>query len=335
LNCGLMLAAIFALIPTGYANADSALNYIPSNGKITELVDDDWELLINRAGGGSNANASITSNNVSYANTLAGAASRTIDFGDIFVGMVRISYSQQPTGAGLIKDFDENGGFTLTSIFAIKVVAQTNPLLALAGYNYAAVSLSNSEWASVGLDALGFTRTSSDTIAIVYDDPNNASASTPSSPTTIGQDLQTVNGNRVWELGNGANTFWDVQSATSVPINGSLRSGTYVAGLDITHDYGIGPSLTPINHDYFGSDFAAVRPGSSQVLLGGNTFGPGGTGTTPRTSKFNALSHTTFAVQTGVLTPEPGSMVLLGMGALGFFGVGARRRRQAVKQQAV
>jgi hypothetical protein len=47
------------------------------------------------------------------------------------------------------------------------------------------------------------------------------------------------------------------------------------------------------------------------------------------------LSTNTNASFNGRLTPEPGSMVLLGMGAMGVFGAGYRRRRQAQKDQAV
>lgn len=301
-------------------------------GVITTLEDDDWEILV-QGGDFTGPGGTWTGG------TIGAPGSNTVGIGDIFVGMIRISQILKP-GPGGDTDFNENGGGTISAIFAIKLAAEV-------GGTVVSTFLSNEEWAAVGLDALGFTRVAANTIAVVFDDPDNVEPEAAGDG-TVTDDLTNAgaagpptnpsgpNGTRLWEFGiTDAENFWVTTGSggaligATIPATGLGDFATFNFGLNQTHAYPAGDHI--VFHPILN---AAVNPfvaGDSQLLGTGSVKPPG---FPTAETDFDLVSDTDLFISTSVV-PEPGSMILLGMGAMGVFGAGYRRRRQAEKQQAV
>ena len=279
-----------------------AIDPIAGNpGPILELEDDDWEILVNSGGSISTPGADTS-----------------IDVGDFFVGILRISQINSPPGGSTpIHDYDEAGGETITAIFAIKVASK---VANGSFFDYGVTSLSDAEWASVGLDAAGYSRSNTlgQTIAIVYDVSVNCSlASVAGQDASAAEYIASRGGTKLWEFGLvTASNFWTVTGATgSIPTSGSAAAGSFNAGLDITHDYGGTPGLAKLAN----SVLFPLAPGSSHLLISGGV--KGGRDNTD----FDLISDTDLLIR----TPEPGSVTLFGLGALGLLGARIRRRRAA------
>jgi hypothetical protein len=324
----------FTLLVIGFASSQSvatagALGSLPTNGVQSELRDDDWELLVK-------AGHTLSDPNSGAANP------NKIEVGDMFVGVIRIKGIYQPVGgSNALAGYAPNTG-TFTAVFAIKVTSVPG---GTGLGTYGVGTLSASDWSNVGLSGPGglgldLSNLSGTTVAVVYDSPIDLQVQSAGDGNPL-PDIQSAKGSisqpatKLWEFGLVTpNNFWfsDAFSNLVPPVHSSNSVSPvalFGAGLDVTYSSPStsGITLMPQTNSQITSVFGAPIPGGgSQLLISGSVKAGANT-------DFNLISTTSLYVT--AYAPEPGSMVLLGMGALGFFGVGARRRRPSVKQQAV
>jgi hypothetical protein len=286
--CFITLALVFGLAFSARAQA-SALSLLSFDNNPDNLEDNDYETIV--------------------------SANATVDTSDFFVGMFEI---QQINGSNVTTS-------TFEGIFAARIASVTTPGGSFGGATASRltfVPLTALEYAGLAATFTNLpTRMDTDSMIIVYDTTGSSPFTNPDGAgagvTGMNDALSTAtNGSLVAEFGllgeAGETAIADINSTTVASITGLMfalaLNSTYVAVPGLTFNNIPGSLVTTLD---------------GVTLSGTELWVTGGRDPQLSTGDFPLGTDANFTVNA---VPEPTSITLFALGALGLTGVGYRRR---------
>lgn len=253
-------------------------------------------------------------------------SSGTFNVGDLLIGMFEI---QQ------IRDVDPGGKpvvptttNTFTGVFVVEVASVNTASPTYSGGADYTFTPTATNWSTLGYGLP--VRTSTDSFTIVFDDSSSPFLNpNPAASTSVNDALATAtDGTRLWEFGfagGGSDPFelWLAQANGLSPL--TVTRLDFQAALNITHTYAPALGLKILDNDFVfrGADGIGGPLGIySQVQLTGSLEAPG----VDDSRWFDIKTDADFYIKP---TPEPGSLILLGLGLAACGGVVYRRRRNS------
>jgi hypothetical protein len=266
---------------------------------VNHLEDNDWEFLAKGSG------ASLGPN--------------IVEVGDFLVGMFQIQKLNDTASAGTFTP-TQGSDTTFSAVFALRVASiDPHPIFGALLQVFTMAAPTDPEWVALA-DAYGLpSRTSSGTLALIYEDSSNPFVD-PAAGSKTAALATATDGAFLWEVGfTGAlGEFWSAvvptTDITAIIGHDLAAFANFGAGVNVTHSALGAPTLGLHNFLNF--------PTSHQIQLKG-TFEPltGNAG-----NNFQAQTDTDVYIRP---VPAPATLLLLGAGlsALGSLGYLSRRRK--------